>query len=338
MMFDDIIDQVSIKAVLEKRGNYKVTKSAKSKEIINFEKNWGHLFTIFFENPFLRQIFYYFVHNVTKKRTHQILDVNKIVADFIGHEKNIEKTLQDFPLEIEICPQCENKNITKKRFRGRQRYVCNSCKYDFNNPKLKSSISELESFDMHEFLNDLVTAKVLAKGYHMTCYHCRDVTSYPDEEDAKDNILCSKCNGLKDVITIYTLVESLGNIKELDSIWLEWYVIRLIFEKCDNIISILPTYNIIGENVTTEVDLLVLTKNNQLISIDCKAKIFSSSLSKNDMNNNILDWTRFSDSTLIVTNGEISENCEKFWSDKLNVIKFIDGKNLEKLNDSIANM
>lgn len=337
-MLNELINLKPIQEILDENRNLSVRKTDKSAEIINFEKKWNVLYELFYENPFLRLIFYYFIHEIIVKKTHQFIDINTIVIDFIDHENNIKNSLKDFPLKIEVCPSCKNSNIIKKRLRGKHRYSCRDCKQEFNNPELVCSFSVLGHFDIYDFLNDLVNAKILAKTYQSTCYDCNDVKYYPDENDAKENVLCSICAELKDIVKVYTLIESLNKIKNLDSIWLEWYALKIICENCENIVSILPTHRIIGEDINTEVDLILLTQNNKLISIDCKARIFKSTLSKNDINKNILDWSRFSDYVLIVTNAEISKNCKDFWSTQISNIKFVDGKNLEKLSECISEL
>ena len=100
--------------------------------------------------------------------------------DFINHENNIKKSLLDFPLKIEVCPSCNNSNIIKKRLRGKHRYYCTECKQDFNSPELECSFSELRGFDIYDFLNDLVSANIVAKGYQSTCYDCNNVELYPE--------------------------------------------------------------------------------------------------------------------------------------------------------------
>jgi len=337
-MLDELINPKPIQAILDRNGNLSVRKTDKSAEILKFEKNWSILYGLFYKNPFLRLIFYYFIHEIHFKKTHQFIDINSIVIDFIDHENNIKKSLKDFPLEIEVCPNCRKSNIINKRLRGKHRYYCGDCKHEFNNPELVCSFSVLGHFDIYEFINELVNAKILAKTYQSTCYDCMDVNHYPDENDAKKNVLCSICAGLKDIVKVYTLVESLNKMENLDSIWLEWYALKIICENCENIVSILPTHKISGEGINTEIDLILLTQNKKLISIDCKAKIFKSKLSKDNINQNILDWKRFSDYVLIVTNAEISTNCKDFWSTQIRNIKFIDGKNLEKLNECISEL
>ncbi len=346
-MLDEFKDPKSISEILKQKGNYEIKKSNRFKELMKFNEYWSHLFNIFYEKPFLRLIFHYFVSEAFKRynsepnvasldfKTHQIFDINTIVEDFKNNNKNIENCILNFPLSIQICSLCGSDNIFKKNCYGKSYYHCRSCKQEFDNPELKNSLLELGPFDMYYFLDELVKAKILAKGYQFTCYNCGKFEFYPSEKNVERNILCPKCNSLRELIQNFALVEPTKDIKNLDSIWLEWYIYRIICEKCENIESILPVYHIIGENFKTEVDLIVLTKKKNIISIDCKAKTFKSSLSKNDIDNNILSWNKFSDLILIVTTTGISINCKKFWGNQIENIDFIEGKNLEKLNEII---
>lgn len=333
MLLDKFTDPKPIREILKNRGGYTIRRSKRFRELIKFDETLGHLFDIFYEKPFLRLIFHYFVSEVFKNEIH---DINTIVSDFRIYHKNIEKSIPGSPLLVEFCPQCGSDNFIKKERHGKQRYYCRTCKQEFNEPKSKSSLLELGPFDMYDFLDELVKVKILARGYQLTCYTCGEIISYPTGKDAEKNILCPKCNSLRELIQIFTLVKPTKEIKNWDSIWLEWYASKIICEKCDGIVSVLPLHIIHSENIKTEVDLIVLTENKNLVSIDCKAKIFKSTLSKNDIDNNILDWEKFSDSVLIVTTTEISRKCKEFWSSQLSNIVFVGGRHLEGLNDVIS--
>ena len=346
LMMLDNFDSKAIEEALKRKGNYKIRKTDRFRELIKFNEEFGHLFDIFYEKPFLRVIFQYIVSGKFKSKIirnrsnipKNFFDVYGIVSDFREYCKKIEKCMPKPPLLVEVCPRCRSYNFHKKVSYGRQRYSCRDCRQEFDKPSEKSSLLELTNFDMYYFLNELVNAKILAKGFQLTCYNCGEFKYYPSESEAKEEVSCPNCNGLRELIQIFTLVELTKDIKNLDSIWLEWYVYKIISEKCEDIISILPTYKVIGKNIETEVDILILTNSKNLISIDCKAKTFKSSLSKNDIDNNILVWGKFSDLILIVTTTEISKNCKDFWGNQLKNIKFIDGSSIEKLSDMIKSL
>ena len=330
------INSKPLQSILANRGDYTIKKGPKYRELIQFDEKWGHLFENFYQKPFLRLVFHYFIHDSFKSSSQQVFDLNTMVNDFGLHQKKIEKCIQDIQLIIHLCPHCESESFNKKERHGKSYYYCKSCKQEFNDPLLKHSLSQLEMFDIYYFLNELIKAKILARGYQLRCYHCGKTEMHPNKNDAQNNIVCRKCNNLKELIHIFTLVDTLKQEKNLDSLWFEWYIFRLISEKSENTLSIVPNHVVIGDKFKTEVDLLMITKNETLISIDCKAKIFTSTLSKNDINNNILNWAKFSDLVLIATTAEISGDCRDFWSDQLDNIKFVDGKDLEKLNEILA--
>jgi len=325
------IDDVSIiKEELEERG-YKIKRSYRFKELVKFDEFWGHIFDLFFENPFLRLIFQYFISKSN------ISDIPTILAEFNNNQKEIEEILPWVPLYVEVCPNCDSSNFIKKKVHKNNIYYCKDCNQQFTSPAQKPSLSELGSFDMYRFLTNLVDAGVLTHGYQLICYRCGKIDVF-EEYDSIKNIICPKCNEIRELSHIFSIVKPPKDIRNLDSIWLEWYVYRVLKDKCYNLIqSVLPTHEIICDDFRTEVDLIALMKNGVLVSLDCKAKHFRKTLSKNDIDPNILSWNNFSDIVGIVTTSKISDQCIQFWGDKLKNPVFVDGGKLENLDKILAN-
>lgn len=336
MTLDEIINPELFREFLREKGKYKLKRTKRFKEVLKFDEYWGNSFNLFFENPFLRVILQYFISKLSKeKSSDRFLDINTILSDFRGNLARVGNCVPESPLLIEVCPNCSGRDFLKKERSGFEIYYCKRCQQQFNSPKMSPSLDELGLSDMYDFLIKLVETSILTKVFQLTCYNCGKIDVIMFEEDVISNIKCNKCNGVKDLIQVFTLVESPTEIKNFESIWLEWYVCRIISEKCENVLSVLPTHLVETDNSKTEVDLLILTKDKQLISIDCKAKSFESSLSKNDIDNNILNWREFSDSILIITTTEFSPKCREFWENQLENIIFVDGKNVERLNEFI---
>ena len=316
---------VIIKEKLEKAG-YRIRRSPRFRELLKFDELYGHVFNLFYENPFLRLIFQHFLAGPN------VSDVTTILTEFKENRKIIEEILPVMPLCIDVCPNCGDSNFIRKKIYGNNIYYCKSCKQQFEFPVKKPSLSELGNFDMYRFLMDLVKAGVLTRGYQLVCYRCGKMDVLYKYDDAK-NIVCQNCGEVRELSHIFSLVEPPRDIRNLDSIWLEWYVYKLLKEKCQNlVVSALPVHKVVGDDFETEVDLLVIMKNGKLLSLDCKAKHFRKTLSKDDIDPNILNWNKFSDMVGIVTTSRISDQCIQFWEERLKKPIFVDGGKLEEIN------
>jgi len=325
-------DDVAIISGKLKEMGYKIKKSHRFKELVKFDEYWGHVFNLFYEKPFLRLIFQHFLSESN------ISDVPTILAEFRGNQKIIEEILAEIPLYVDVCPSCDSTNFIRKSVHGNEIYYCKSCEQQFESPIKKQSLSELGSFDMYRFLMELVDAGILAYGYQLMCYRCGKVETFYRYEYIK-NILCQQCNDVRELTHIFSLVYPPRDIRNLDSVWLEWYVYKLVKEKCQNsLTAVLPTHEVIGDDFKTEVDLIVLMKNGRLLSLDCKAKHFRKTLGKDDVDPNILSWNDFSDIVGIITTSKISDQCIQFWKDKLKNPVFVDGSNLEKLDEILQTL
>lgn len=328
MTIDD--DVAIIREKLKEMG-YKIRRSHRFKELVKFDEYLGSIFSLFYENPFLRLIFQYFLVESN------ISDVPTILTEFRGNQKIIEEILPKIPLYVDVCPNCNSPNFIRKKIHGNNIYYCKSCKQQFESPSQKQSLSELGSFDMYHFLMNLVDVGILTHGYQLMCYRCGKIEVFYKYDDI-ESITCQECNEVRELSHIFSLVKPPRDIGNLNSIWLEWYVYRLLKEQCQDLaVFILPVHEVIGDDFKTEVDLLVITKSGKLLSLDCKAKHFRKKLSKDDIDPNILNWNNFSDIVGIVTTSKISNQCVRFWEDKLKNPVFVDGSKLENLDKILAN-
>jgi transcription elongation factor Elf1 len=310
---------------------YRIRRSHRFRELVKFDEHWGHIFDLFYENPFLRLIFQHFLS------ASNISDVSTIFTEFRDNLERIEQVIPKIPLYVDVCPNCDSFDFIRKKVSGKNVYYCKSCRQQFEYPVQKPSLSEFGVFDMYRFLINLVEAGVLTRAYQLTCYRCGKVTIFY-EYDNIEILSCRECNEIRELSHIFSVVEPPKEIQNLDSIWLEWYVYKILKEKCQgSILSVVPVHEIVGENLKTEVDLLVLTKNGKLLSLDCKAKHFRKMLSKDDIDPNILSWNNFSDRIGIVTTSKISNQCIQFWENKLKNPVFVDGSKLEKFDEILSN-
>jgi transcription elongation factor Elf1 len=311
---------------------YRLRRSHRFRELMKFEEHWGHIFNLLYENPFLRLIFQYFLAEP------KILDIPTILTEFRENREIIEEVLSELPLYVDVCPICNSDSFIKKSVYRKEIYYCKSCKQQFESPIKKQSLSELGPFDMYRFLMELVNAGILTYGYQLICYRCGKMESSYKYEDVR-NVLCPQCGDVRELTHIFSLVNPPKDIRNLDSVWLEWYVYKLVKDKCQNfIMAVLPTCEVTSGDFRTEVDLLVLMKNGRLLSLDCKAKHFRKTLSKDDIDPNVLNWNKFSDAVGFVTTSKISKQCIQFWKDKLKNPVFVDGSNLEKLDEILQTL
>jgi len=164
-MLDKHIDPKPIQEILKDRGNYKIKKSSRFKELIKFDEYWGHIFDLFYENPFLRLILQYFITKLRKEKLlDRFLDITTVLTDFRRDLMKIENSIPYSPLSIEVCPKCGGVDFLKKDRLGSKIYYCEGCRQQFDSPKMEPSLIKLGPSDMYVFLMELVNAGILTKG------------------------------------------------------------------------------------------------------------------------------------------------------------------------------
>lgn len=333
---DDLTD------LLKKRGYIFTEKSANYSDLHKIEKPPERteydpkLFNLFYSQPICRLLFQYMLKEFSDKEN-DFIDIEKItnfIYDIVK-QKKIQNAIAKPPVSVYVCPNCKSSDYIEVKRRGNIRLECQNCNEIFNREKRVriGAWERIGLFDINSFLTLLSETGFILEQRQIICYNCEKI-EFSSIEKLEKQIRCTKCENIKDLKKTFTTVKY-PTFRDINASWFEWYVCKILNEKCKNIRIVVPLQKLknIETNDTTEVDILALTDKNKIISIDCKAKFVRSSVSKNDIENNILKWINFSDYLGVITTSTFSSGTKSHWESLLGNCEtfFIEGNRIEKI-------
>ena len=294
------------------------------------------LFNLFNSQPLCRLIFQFMLKERVDNEN-EFIDLDKFTNFIYGvvRENRIQHAIAEPPVHIFVCPECKSSNYVEVKRADKIRVECQNCGAVFDSKKRKKigSWEKVGLFDVYRVLSELSKTGFVLEQNQIICYECEKIEISPTIK-MEEHIKCKKCGNFKEIKKVYSTID-FSSFHDIKATWFEWYVYKILKEKCKNIQHVIPPHKVknIQTGQETEVDVLAITKSNKIISIDCKAKFLRSSVSRNDINNIVLDWTQFTDYLIIIATSEIPVHTKDFWENNLNACEtlFIQGNEIEKL-------
>jgi Fe2+ or Zn2+ uptake regulation protein len=329
--------------ILEDKGYALTEKSPNQSDIQKIEHppkgakyDAQKLFDLFSSQPLCRLIFQFMLIESIDKGN-KFTDIDKFTNFIYGvvRENKIQHAIAEPPVHIFVCPECKNSNYVEVKRADKIRVECQSCGAVFDRKKRKKigTWQKVGLFDVYRVLSQLSETGFVLEQNQIICYECEKIEISPTTK-MEEHIKCKKCGNFKEIKKVYSTID-FSSFRDIKATWFEWYVYKILKEKCENVQHVIPPHKVknMQTGQETEVDVLAITKNNKIISIDCKAKFLRSSVSRDDINSNVLGWMQFTDYLIIIATTEIPVHTKEFWKDNLNACEtlFIHGNEIEKL-------
>lgn len=294
------------------------------------------LFDLFNSQPLCRLIFQFMLRERIDNEN-EFIDIDKFTNFIYGvvRENKIQHAIAEPPVHIFVCPECKSSNYVEVKRADKIRLECQSCEAIFDSKKRKKmgTWEKVGLFDVYHVLSHLSKTGFVLEQNQIICYECEKI-EISQTIKMEEHINCKKCGNFKEIKKVYSTID-FSSFRDIKATWFEWYVYKILKEKCKNIQHVILPHKLknIETNQKTEVDVLAITKNGKIISIDCKAKFLTGSVSRDDINNNVLDWMHFTDYLIIIATTKIPTHTKEFWGENLNACEtlFIQGNEIEKL-------
>lgn len=284
------------------------------------------------------QIYRVIGHYLFKK---SIMNVDDLVREISG--SNLEYTMNESLVKKAVCQHCKNE-IFFAKFDSIPNISCQDCNRKDSvieeDWELKMNLNRILIY----YLNILEKEKIVSKNHELYCPACFTGSKYLEEDKIKKTknihkvLECNKCKNIGELKWFFTPPEIVSELWESDGIWLEWYVKNLLLSAGFDVIQGIKIKKIKGrKKEEVEVDGILLSPKDKIISIECRTKSFNNTFT-DEMD--IPKLFPFSDYIIFVTTTKISEPLKERYKKLSRKCKqiYIDGSEIEKIPEIIRKL